>query len=89
MRRWTAAVFFLLIVVPSLAAAQKDPSEYPYEWRVADGRQSVLWLGGGHWHETLETAARLRRMLESGSRFHASKSRATTPRLTDAPAPSR
>ncbi|MCU0872829.1 MAG: ThuA domain-containing protein [Pirellulaceae bacterium] len=71
MRCMTVELFLLLVSIQAFSlAAEKDPSEYPYEWRVADGRQRVLWLGGGHWHETLETAARLRRVLERDGRFH-------------------
>ncbi len=50
--------------------ADRDPEEHRYGWRVAEGRKHVLWVGGGHWHDTLATAAVMRLVLEGGGRFH-------------------
>ena len=65
----TALALVALVPMPMLAA-ERDPNEYPFQWRVATGRTHVLWIGGGHWHETLSTAAALRRMLEGSDRFY-------------------
>jgi uncharacterized protein len=64
-----ATLVLLASMLVPLRAAERDPSEYPFQWRIATGRTQVLWIGGGHWHETLDTAAVLRRKLENTDRF--------------------
>jgi type 1 glutamine amidotransferase len=51
-------------------SAEPASEDYKYRWRQQEGKVHVLWIGGGHWHDTLETAAILRRVLERTGRFH-------------------
>ncbi len=60
-----------------LQAAEPDPAEHVYRWRSSQDKTHVLWVGGGHWHDTLQTASILRRVLESSGRFHVTYSEDT------------
>jgi len=62
-----AAILLHALVAHS---AEPDQKAYTYRWRQPEGKAHVLWIGGGHWHDTLETAAVLRRVLEKTGRFH-------------------
>jgi len=53
-----------------MAAPPQDPEEYPCKWRLPEGKTHVLWVGGGHWHDTIKTAEILRRVLEGGGKFY-------------------
>lgn len=73
MNRLASPTVALACLLPfAVVAHGADPvaGEPSYKWRVPDGRTQVLWVGGGHWHDTLGTAARLRPVLEGGGRFH-------------------
>ena len=56
--------------VTTAESAEPTSSAHTFRWRQPEGRVQVLWIGGGHWHDTLETAAILRRALEKTGRFH-------------------
>jgi type 1 glutamine amidotransferase len=58
-------------------SAEPDSNDYTYRWRQREGKVHVLWIGGGHWHDTLETAAILRRVLERTGQFHVTYSEDT------------
>lgn len=60
----------LLSFAGAVCADGQGTNEFRYKWRVPGDRTHVLWVGGGHWHDTLQTAAVLRRCLESSDRFH-------------------
>ena len=53
-----------------LHSAEPDPGQYQYKWRSPQDKTHVLWIGGGHWHDTLQTTSILRQVLESTGRFH-------------------
>jgi type 1 glutamine amidotransferase len=69
-RRPALALACLFALAGAARSAEPDPNEASYKWRVPDGRTHVLWVGGGHWHDTLRTTAILRQVLEGGGRFH-------------------
>lgn len=60
-------LLFVLATTTVAIAAAADPV---YRWRSAAGRHDVLWLGGGHWHDTLLSASLLRAPLEGSGAFH-------------------
>ncbi|TWU64599.1 ThuA domain-containing protein [Crateriforma conspicua] len=74
--RWS-----ILVVVAALSlrsnGAEPDRDQYKYKWRLPEGRTHVLWVGGGHWHDTLQTASILRGVLEGSGRFHVTYSEDT------------
>ena len=51
-------------------SAEPDSDDFRYRWRQQGDKVHVLWIGGGHWHDTLETAAIMRRVLEKTGQFH-------------------
>ena len=54
----------------TVESAEPASNDHTYRWRQREGKVHVLWIGGGHWHDTLETAAILRRVLEKTGKFH-------------------
>ena len=54
----------------TVESAEPASNDHIYRWRQPEGKVQVLWIGGGHWHDTLETAAILRRALERTGQFH-------------------
>ena len=54
----------------TVESAEPTSSVHTFRWRQPEGKVQVLWIGGGHWHDTLETAAILRRALERTGQFH-------------------
>lgn len=67
----SSLVLVILLSLVSVArAGEPVPGAYRYKWRLPEGRTRVLWVGGGHWHDTLATTAVLRGVLEGSGRFH-------------------
>lgn len=60
----------ILCMAAIVSAAEQKRDEYKFQWRIPDDKTHVLWIGGGHWHDTLQTTAILRRVLESTGRYH-------------------
>ena len=61
----------------TVESAEPTSSAHTFRWRQPEGKVQLLWIGGGHWHDTLETAAILRRVLEKTDIFHVTYSEDT------------
>ena len=65
-------------VVTLAGAAEVSQTEYKFQWRMSEGKTKILWIGGGHWHDTLQIAAILRRALEGTGHYHVTYSEDTS-----------
>ena len=75
-RRVTLLAILCLVTVVS--SAENPQGGHTYKWRVPEGKTHILWIGGGHWHDTLETTTILRRVLERTGRYHVTYSEDTS-----------
>jgi len=68
----------ILCLATIVSAAENHGDGYKYKWRIPEGKTHILWMGGGHWHDTLQTTAILRRVLEGRGRYYVTYSEDTS-----------
>lgn len=65
-----ATLLAILCLATIVSAAENHQDGYRYKWRIPEGKTHVLWMGGSHWHDTLQTASILRRVLERTGHYY-------------------
>ena len=65
-----AAVCLPLLTPVSLSSEEGHTAPPRFKWRVSEGKVHVLWLGGGHWHDTASIVTVVRPALELENEYY-------------------
>ena len=73
-----AAVCTPLLTPMNLSSEEVQPAPPKFKWRVREGKVHVLWLGGGHWHDTASIVTAVRPALELENEYFVTYSEETS-----------